>query len=283
MEASDVDWFDETYGDRMRFGLRLKRTLFHAQSEFQSVDIVESELFGKALALGGTWQTSVGDEHFYHEMLVHPALTTAPKIARVLVIGGGDGGTVREVLRYPEVEAVTMVELDKLVTDACREHMPEFNVPWDDPRLTLLFRDGVAFLKEAGPTYDVVLLDGPDPVGPAAGLFQSPFYEAAKRRLSPDGVFATQSESPVAMRQEFLLFVKALRSTFERVRPYFGPVPIYPSGSWSWTFASQSVDPLALIERRLAVAEAHCRYYNRDIHRAAFAVPSEIARALAAK
>jgi spermidine synthase len=278
-----TDWVDETYGDRTRFGVRIKRALFRGQSEFQSVDVVESLAFGKALMLGGTWQTSVGDEHFYHELLVHPAMTTAPKIARVLVIGGGDGGTVREVLRYPEVEHVTMCELDKMVTDVCREHMPEFNVPWDDPRLTLLFRDGVAFLKESGPRYDVILLDGPDPVGPAAGLFQSPFYEAAKRRLSPDGVFATQSESPVAMREEFLTIVQTLRGTFERVAPYFGPVPIYPSGTWSWTFASRSVDPVAILEARAEIAERTSRYYNRDVHRAAFAVPTEFRRLWAAK
>lgn len=278
-----MDWFDETYGDRTRFGVRITRELYRAQSEFQSIDIVDSVAFGKALMLGGTWQTSVGDEHFYHEMLVHPALTTAPKIARVLVIGGGDGGTVREVLRYPEVESVTMCELDKQVTDACKEHMPEFNVPWDDPRLTLVFRDGVAFLQEAGPTYDVVLLDGPDPVGPAAGLFQSPFFEACKRRLSPDGVFALQSESPVSMREEFLMIVRGLRGIFERVAPYFGPVPIYPSGSWSFTHASRSVDALAVIGARVEIAERSSRYYNRDIHRGAFAVPSDVKRALAAK
>lgn len=278
-----MDWADETYGDRTRFGVRITRTLFRGQSEFQSIEVVDSVAFGKALMLGGTWQTSVGDEHFYHEMLVHPALTTAPKIARVLVIGGGDGGTVREVLRYPEVEAVTMCELDKTVTDVCREHMPEFKVPWEDPRLTLEFRDGVAFLKEAGPTYDVILLDGPDPVGPAAGLFESPFFDAAKRRLSPDGVFALQSESPVAMRDDFVRIVKTVRGSFERCSPYFVPVPIYPSGAWSFTHASRTVEAQAIIESRLKIAEATSRYYNREIHLAALAQPTEIRRLLAAK
>src|ERR1700755_195885 len=158
-------WFDETYAGKIRFGLKLKRSLYQGKSEFQSVDVVETEEFGRALALEDAWMTSERDEAHYHEMIVHPALTTSPRIKRVLVIGGGDGGTVREVLRYPEVESVVMVELDEMVVDVCKEHMPSFGVPWDDKRLTLKFEDGIASLKNyAGEPYDVILIDGSDPV-----------------------------------------------------------------------------------------------------------------------
>ncbi|HEY2733797.1 MAG TPA: polyamine aminopropyltransferase [Polyangiales bacterium] len=268
-------WFDETYNGKIRFGLRVTRSLYSGKSAFQSVDVVETEAFGRALALEDAWMTSERDEAHYHEMIVHPALTTAPKIARVLVIGGGDGGTIREVLRYAEVEHVTMVELDKLVVDVCKEHLPSFGVPWNDERLALRFEDGIAFLKNyEGEPFDVILIDGSDPVGPAEGLYASPFYESAKRCLRAGGVLASQTESPIAMADDFARIVKTLRSSFKRAEPYFVPIPLYPSGMWSFTFASDSVDPLAFDEARATKVEKVARYYNRDIHRAAFAQPN---------
>jgi spermidine synthase len=273
-------WFDEDFENRVRFGLNVKRTLLRAQSEYQAVDVVDTD-FGKTLLLGGAYMTSVADEFFYHEMLVHPALTCAPSIKRVLVIGGGDGGTVREVLRYREVEQVVLAELDGLVVDACKEHLPEFNVPWNDPRLSIRIGDGVAFLRDyTGDLFDVILVDGPDPVGPAEGLFESPFYQSCRARLTPEGVLASQTEAPFVMHENFVRIVKTLRNVFGKVHPYFGQVPIYPCGSWSWTFASNAVGPDAPREDRLKQIEAGCRYYNRDIHRAAFVQPTYIRKAL---
>lgn len=275
-------WFDETYGGKIRFGLKLKKSIFHGRSEFQSVDVVETELFGRALALEDAWMTSERDEAHYHEMIVHPALTTARTIKRVLVIGGGDGGTVREVLRYPEVEHVTMVELDKLVVDVCKEHMPDFGVPWDDKRLHLLFEDGIAYLDNyKGELYDVILIDGSDPVGPAEGLYASPFYESAKRCLVKDGVLVSQTESPIAMADDFAKIVKTLRTSFKNAQPFFVPIPLYPSGMWSFSYASDAIDPLAFDETRAKRIEAVTRYYNRDIHRAAFAQPNFVRKLLA--
>jgi len=274
-------WFDEVFEDRVRLGFRVTRSLLHTRSEYQTIDIVETEPFGLTLLLGGAYMTSVADEFHYHEMLVHPALVTAPAIRRVLVIGGGDGGTVREVLRYREVEQVVLCELDGLVVEACKQHLTAFKVPWDDPRLNVRIGDGVAYLRDyTGEPFDVILVDGPDPVGPAEGLFQSPFYDACKARLSPAGVLASQTEAPLLMREDFVRIQKALRGTFARVHPYFGPVPIYPCGSWSWSFASSSVDPQALRDERLAQIEQGCRYYNRDIHRAAFVQSNDIRKAL---
>lgn len=274
-------WFDETYGGKIRFGLTLARSIFHGRSEFQSVDVVETEAFGRALALDDAWMTSERDEAHYHEMIVHPALTVARRIARVLVIGGGDGGTVREVLRHPEVEHVTMVELDKLVVDACKEHLPSFGVPWDDKRLSLRFEDGIAYLKNyAGEPYDVILIDGSDPVGPAEGLYNSPFYDSAKKSLAKDGVLVSQTESPIAMAEDFARIVKTLRTSFRRADPFFVPIPLYPSGMWSFTFATDSLDPLAFDDARAKRIEASARYYNRDIHRAAFAQPSFVRKLL---
>lgn len=275
-------WFDETYAGKIRFGLKLKRSLFQGRSEFQSVDVVETEEFGRALALEDAWMTSERDEAHYHEMIVHPALTAAARIQRVLVIGGGDGGTVREVLRHPEVEAVTMVELDKLVVDVCKQHLSSFGVPWDDARLTVRFEDGIAYLRNYdGEPYDVILIDGSDPVGPAEGLYDSPFYASAKRCLAKGGVLVSQTESPIAMAGDFARIVKTLRTAFARAEPYFVPIPLYPSGMWSFTFASDAIDPAALDAARASRIEAGARYYNRDIHRAAFAQPSFVRALLA--
>lgn len=268
-------WFDEIYGGKIRFGLRVKRSLFQGRSEFQAVDVVETEEFGRALALEDAWMTSERDEAHYHEMIVHPALTSAKRIERVLVIGGGDGGTVREVLRYSEVKHVTMVELDKMVVDVCKEHLPSFNVPWNDPRLNVQFGDGIAYLNNyRGAPYDVILIDGSDPVGPAEGLYASPFYESAKRCLVPEGVLVSQTESPIAMAEDFARIVKTLRTSFKRAEPMFVPIPLYPSGMWSFTFASDTIDPRNFDEARATRIEEQARYYNRDIHRAAFAQPS---------
>jgi spermidine synthase len=274
-------WFDEIYGGKIRFGLRVVRSLFQGKSEFQAVDVVETEEFGRALALEDAWMTSERDEAHYHEMIVHPALTCAKRIARVLVIGGGDGGTVREVLRHPEVEHVSMVELDKMVVDVCKEHLSSFGVPWNDPRLNVQFGDGIAYLKNyQGAPFDVILIDGSDPVGPAEGLYASPFYESAKRCLAPDGVLVSQTESPIAMASDFARIVKTLRTSFKHASPYFVPIPLYPSGMWSFTFASDSIDHRAFDDARAARIEAQTRYYNRDIHRGAFAQPTFVQKLL---
>ena len=273
-------WFEETFENRVRFGLTSNARCCERRASFRRSTSSRPN-FGTTLLLGGAYMTSVADEFFYHEMLVHPALTCAPSIKRVLVIGGGDGGTVREVLRYPEVEQVVLCELDGLVVEVCKQHLTEFNVPWNDPRLSVRIMDGVAFLRDYdGDLFDVILVDGPDPVGPAEGLFQSPFYTSCKQRLAPNGVLASQTEAPFAMHESFVRIVKTLGNVFAHVHPYFGQVPIYPCGSWSWTFASNSVAPDAPRADRLAYIEAGCRYYNRDIHRAAFAQPNYIKKAL---
>ena len=153
-------------------------------------------------------------------------------------------------------------------------------VPWDDARLTLHFADAVDYVRQPGELFDVILVDGSDPVGPAEGLFTSAFYESCKSRLTGSGVLALQSEAPFLMREDFVRIVETLRRTFTQVHPYFGPVPIYPSGSWSYTLASNAVDPKAPLPERLAQIEPVCRYYNRDIHAAAFALPNDLRKAL---
>ena len=245
-------WYDEVFEDKLRLGLKLKRSLFTGQSDYQKVEIVETELLGKALLIDGLWMTSEGDEAPYHELIVHPALTTARELKRVLVIGGGDGGTVREVLLHPEVEHVDMVEIDAMVVEACQSHLPEIGRGvWDDPRLNVMIADGVTYVKEADvEPYDVIIVDGSDPVGPAVGLFNEDFYRGCARVLKEEGIFVTQSESPLLFREVHLGMVKLIRTVFGHAWPYYYPVLIYGSGHWSWTYASRSQNPQALVDAR---------------------------------
>ena len=275
-------WYTETYEDHTRYGLKILRTLHSSKSEYQTIELFETAAMGKTLALDGLFQTSEGDEYLYHEMIVHPALCAAAAIEDVLVIGGGDGGSAREVLRHKDVKRCTMVEIDAQVVAVCKEHIPHFGA-WDDPRLELRIEDGIAFAKNAAPdSFDVVILDNSDPVGPSEGLFNREFYQSIKACLRPGGVFALQSESPLLMADLFDSIQRELSACFSKVAPCFGPVPIYGASQWSWTLASENCDVTNPIESRVETIVHGTRYYNLDIHRGAFAVPNDIARRLAA-
>jgi len=275
------EWFDEVFRDRVRFGVRIERFVHSERSDHQRIDVFDTRQFGRVLALDGILQASEADERTYHEMLVHPAMVTAASISRVLVIGGGDGGSVREILRHPEVEHVVMVEIDRRVVEVCREHLPSIGTAWNDSRLDLRFGDGVAFVQEANEArFDVVILDGSDPVGPSGGLFDRDFYRGVKRCLRPGGTLALQSEPPEFYRDAFLNIQTALGKIFVHAAPYFGPVPLYAAGSMSWTLAGDDLDPGAVQRDRLAYLEGVCRYYTEEIHHAAFAQPAWIRDAL---
>ncbi|MCB9569027.1 MAG: polyamine aminopropyltransferase [Myxococcales bacterium] len=276
------DWYVEDYRGEFRVGLRVKEWLHRGESEYQKIDVFDSEVFGRVLALDGVLNASERAEFFYHEMLVHPAMVTAAAARRVLIIGGGDGGTAREVLRHPTVEEVVMVEIDGAVVDACRRHLGAIGSAWEDPRLELIIGDGAAYVaREELAPFDVILLDGTDPEGPGEVLYENYFYSQCRARLAPGGVFAIQSASPFLMREVFLRAQRRLRAVFADVRPYFGPAPLYCSGLWSWTHCSAGVDPLAADPARIEAIEPGCDYYNREIHRAAFAVPNFLRRELA--
>lgn len=275
-------WYDEVFENKTRFGLAVKRTLFGDRSEYQTIEVVETDVFGRALVLDGVFQTSEGDEFFYHEMIVHPAMTTAPRIDRVLVIGGGDGGTVREVLRYPEVSRVVMVELDGMVVEVSKQYLPTIGSAWDDPRLELVIGDGVAYVHRNDiEPFDVILVDTSDPVGPAKGLFNEAFFRGCRRLLRDGGVFAMQSETPVYYREVFYDVAKTLREVFGHAYPYIGSVPIYGTGMFTWTMASDSTNPKSVVADRLRHISDTCRYYNEAVHHAAFALPTFMADGLA--
>jgi len=248
------------------------------------VSIIESKRYGKGLLLDGCWMTAEGQERHYHESLVHPALCGAEAIDRVLVIGGGDGGTARECLRHGSVQELHMVEIDGLVVDWSRQHLPSLGGGcWTDPRFQLSVGDGIAWAAAAADaSYNVVIVDGSDPAGPAEGLFNRAFFENCRRILKPGGVFATQSESPEAFRQVHIDTVKLLREVFGYADPMYGWVPMYPSGWWSWTFAATDGARYRQVQAdRAAAIAAGCEIWSPRWQRGAFdAIPAFMERAL---
>jgi len=278
-------WYDETFEDRTRYGCKVSEVLFSERSAYQKVEVFDTVHYGRTLVLDGIFMTSEREEHFYHEMLVQPAMALVHEPGRVLIIGGGDGGTAREVLRHLVPHTVTLVEIDETVLRACREHLPTIGTCWDDPRLELIVGNGVSYVEHANAAYyDLVIIDGCDPVGPARGLFSVEFYRACERLLRPGGALALQAGSPILQHDQFIETIANLRQVFprERVKPYFGPAPLYASDLWSWALASHELDWHAIIEDRAARVEPHTKYYNREIHRAAFALPNNLKRELGA-
>lgn len=212
-------------------------------SPFQKVTVFKNPNFGTVLLLDGLVMTTDLDQAYYHEPLVHPALTAHPDPKKVLVIGGGDGGTVTELTRYPQLERIVMVEIDPAVVEVARKHFPQQSRGLDDPRVELLFADGAAYVAEGDERFDVILIDGSDPVGPAKVLFGEAFLSTCARRLGPDGIVVTQSESPIYYQDTIRELLATLRSHFAWAWPYTGVVPTYPSGLWSWTWAGVGAEP----------------------------------------
>lgn len=273
-------WVDEEHR-QVRYGLA-GEVLVERTSAFQTITLIRSERYGKALLLDGCWMTAERQERHYHEALVHPALCSAETIERVLVIGGGDGGTARECLRHAGVRHLDMVEIDGDVVTLCRTHLPSLGgSAWSDPRLHLTVGDGIAWAADApDSSYDVVLVDGSDPAGPAEGLFNRSFFEQCRRILRPGGVFGTQSESPEAFREVHIAMVQLIREVFGHADPMYGWVPMYPSGWWSWTFAAKDGPRyLHTDSQRAAQVASGCDIWSPRWQQGAFqAIPAFIDR-----
>ena len=249
---------------------KVNKVLCDRRSKFQKIEIIENKEYGRVLLLDGLVQTTEKDEFFYHEMLVHPAMASHGRPKRVLIIGGGDGGALREVLRYP-VERAWLCEIDGQVIEACRKHFAWLGPAFKDGRAELVIGDGNMFIRKTKEKFDVVLVDSSDPVGPSTILHSRAFYEKLKTRLAPGGIIAAQAGSQVLHLEEHREKSLFLKKLFKHASFYLGPVPTYPVGMWCYNFLSDSVDPLA--KRQLRVPGG-LKYYNPGIHRAAFALPN---------
>lgn len=275
--SSPLDlWYQERHNDEVSFGLHVKKVLHSVQSPFQRVDVFESSGFGRVLTLDGLMMCSDRDEFVYHEMISHVPLLVHPNPKKVLVIGGGDGGTLREVLRHDCVEEAVLCEIDGEVVDAARQFFPALAFGLNHPRAKIHIGDGVDFVKKSSPgEYDIVIVDSTDPIGPGVGLFSGEFYKEVKRILTPGGIVMAQCESPWENKFDLAKVYGNLTEAFSSVYSMVGTIPSYPYGYWSWGFASDSVHPFENINLTKARAiEKATKYYNIDIHKSAFALPN---------
>lgn len=278
MEASgffDGSWFTEEDFGAIRLGIRVRERLHREESEFQEIAVYDTGFFGRMLTLDGCVMFTERDEFVYHEMLTHVPLVTIPEPTDVLVIGGGDCGILREALKHPSVRRAVLSEIDPRVTEVCAEHFPWVDAVRRDPRTTLAFEDGVAFIERHAATFDLIVIDSTDPVGPAVGLFQREFYAKVARALKPGGVMVAQTESPHWAAGVVTDIYREIGHAFADVHAYMGYIPTYPSGSWCWAYASNGRTPTAFVDRDRARAIAEsCLYYNLDIQSGAFALPT---------
>ncbi|MGE4273754.1 MAG: polyamine aminopropyltransferase [Desulfitobacterium sp.] len=277
-------WYTEEHTENVRFSIKVDRQLYSGQSEFQRIDVFKSREFGTFFTLDGLMMVTEKDEFIYHDMIVHVAMATNPKIKNVLVIGAGDGGTVRELTRYDSIENIDMVEIDKLVVEVCKEYLPQTACKLEDPRVNLFFEDGLKFVRTKENAYDLVIVDSTDPFGPGEGLFTKEFYGNCYKALKDDGILVNQHESPYYedYAQNMGRAHKRIKEFFPVCRVYQAHIPTYPSGHWLFGFASKKYDPLKdLDEQAWNDLGIKTQYYNTEIHKGCFALPTYVKELLA--
>lgn len=272
-------WFTEMHTDNVKYSIKVDKQLYSSQSEFQRIDIFESKEFGRFLTLDGYMMLTEKDEFIYHEMIVHVPMSVHPNVKNVLVIGGGDGGTVRELTRYKDIENIDLVEIDEEVVSCCKKYLQQTACGFDDERVHIYYEDGLKFVRRHVNEYDLILVDSTDPFGPGEGLFTKEFYGNCYKALKEDGIMVNQHESPfypndaLAMQRAH----KRIVESFTISRVYQAHIPTYPSGHWLFGFASKKYDPLKDQDIvRWKAQGIKTRYYNEQLHRGAFALPNYV-------
>ena len=272
-------WFTERHTPSVKFSIKVDRQLYTAQSEFQRIDVFDSKEFGRFLTLDGYMMLTEKDEFIYHEMMVHVPTAVHPNARRVLIIGAGDGGVVRELTRYHQIEHIDLVEIDELVVEVCKKYLPQTACRLDDERVHIYYEDGLKFIRSKENEYDLIIVDSTDPFGPGEGLFTKEFYGNCYKALKEDGIMVNQHESPfydedaAAMQRAH----KRIVESFAISKVYQAHIPTYPSGHWLFGFASKKYHPVkdlnAAVWNLLGI---HTQYYNTRLHAGAFALPSYV-------
>lgn len=264
-------WYTEKQTPNVGITCKTTRSLVTEKTEFQDLAIIDTEQFGRMLVLDGMVQTTIADEFVYHEMITHVPLNTHPDPKKVLVIGGGDGGTIREVVKHPKVEKAVLVEIDRRVVELSKEYLPEISCGLSNPKVEVIIDDGIKHVAENPDTYDLILVDSTEPVGPAVQLFSADFYQSIFRALKADGLFVAQTESPFYNNDLITQVYQSISGIFPVTKLYLASVPTYPSGLWSFTMGSKKYDPEQV--RMEQVQQYPTRYYNAGVHRACFKLP----------
>lgn len=271
-------WFTEKQTNSMGLSLKVQRTLATEHTQFQDLAVLETEQYGRVLVLDGIIQTTVFDEFVYHEMITHVPLFTHKDPKTVAIIGGGDGGAVREVVKHPGVERVVLIEIDERVVAASKQYLPEISSGLSDKRVEVRFEDGIRHIRENKGVYDVIIIDSTDPIGAAVGLFSPEFYADVYESLKDDGVMAAQTESPFLNQDLIRRSFSAVRELFPVTRLYLASSPTYPGGLWSFTLGSKENDPLSVPPERFI--NIPTRYYTPQVHQAAFTLPQFVGNIL---
>lgn len=276
-------WYTEEHTKNVRFSIKVSRQVISREGDYQRIDVLETPEFGKILVMDGYLMLTEKDEFIYHEMITHVPMAVKPDTKRVLVIGAGDGGTIRELTRYPGIEHIDMVEIDRAVVEVCKEHLPQTACKLDDPRLTIYYEDGLKFVRTRKNEYDLIIVDSTDPFGPGEGLFTREFYGNCYMALTEEGILVNQHESPYypndakAMQRAH----RNIKASFPISEVYQVHIPTYPSGHWLFGFASKKRRPVEDLQAESWNALGmETRYYNTELHKGAFALPNYVKQLL---
>lgn len=273
-------WIAETLHEKegLTTGFRADKVLYEEDTGQQQLVIFDNQTFGRMMTLDGATQVTTRDEFIYHEMMTHVPVLAHGAVKSLLIIGGGDGGILREAARHTSIEAITMVEIDPAVTEFSKQHLPMVSAgAFDDARLDLVFEDGTKFVAETDKRFDVIIIDSTDPVGPGAVLFEETFYANAKRCLNPGGVLVTQNGVPFLQPEELTSSIGKFRRLFAVGSCYLATIPTYVGGpmamGWATDDAALSAVPVETLRARFADADIDMKYYTPEVHAAAFALP----------
>ena len=277
-----IEWSTEALHADYAQSLRIDELLYDSETAHQRLKVFRNATFGRVLTLDGVVQTTEGDNFIYHEMMTHVPILAHGEARRILIIGGGDGGIAREVLRHQTVEHVTMVEIDAGVVEFSKQYLPMLSQgAFDDPRLELVIADGADFIREATQSFDVIIVDSTDPIGPGEVLFSETFYGQAKRALIDGGILVTQNGVPFLQGEELTNTMRAFTALFSDATCYLATIPTYAGGpmAFGWgTDGDARKTPLEVLQGRFLAAGFETDYYSPEVHQAAFALPGYVAR-----
>lgn len=257
------------------FGFEVQKILFSQRSPYQKIEILDAYSFGRVLLIDGLVMFTDKDEFIYHEMIAHVPLFVHPQPRRILVIGGGDGGTVRECLKHPGVQHIDLVEIDRMVTQACLRYAPNLSQGLLNEKVNCYFQDAVEYVAKRPDQYQIILIDSTDPISVGEGLFTPEFYRNCFRLLTDDGILVAQSESPVWMPRLVQGIARKLKSIYPKVHFYQAHIPTYPSGYWAFAYASKKFHPTKdFQEKRYRELNLALKYYNSEVHLSTFNLPT---------
>ncbi len=277
-------WYSEKHTKNVKFSIKVQNQLCSVNSDFQRIDVFYSKDFGRFLTLDGFMMLTEKDEFIYHEMITHVAMAVNPKIKKVLVIGAGDGGVIRELAKYKDIKQIDLVEIDEMVVKVCKEYLPQTACCLDDERLTIYYQDGLKYIRKCENQYDLIIVDSTDPFGPGEGLFTKEFYGNCYRALKDSGIMVNQHESPFYDKdaQAMQRAHKRITESFDICKVYQAHIPTYPSGHWLFGFASKKYHPIKDLDADYWNSlNIKTRYYNTKLHKGAFYLPTYVEELLA--